>query len=121
MAVTMARHVESIAGSGAAFVVTTCQGVVEPRSIRHREWSRFAAITAACRMEPIVGSGGAAQNPSQEVEQSHGHYCGLPGSDGAVQNLLQEVEQSHGCCCGLPVGPGLSIEVRLECLVERGG
>ena len=117
----MARHVESVAGSGAASVVVTRHGVVEPRSIRRREWSRFAAITAACRVEPVVGGGGAAQNPSQEVEQSHGRYCGLSGSDGAAWNLLQEVEQGRGCCCGLPVGLGLSAEVRLECLAERGG
>ena len=97
VAVTMARHVESVAGSGAAFVVVTCQGVVEPRSIHRREWSRFVAITAACHVEPVAGSGGAAQNPSQEVEQSRGRYCGLPGN------------------------PGLSTEARLKHLTERGG
>ena len=78
MAVTMARHVESVVESGAASVVMTHQGVVEPRSIRRREWSRFVAITTACRVEPVVGSGGAVQNPSQEVEQNCGRYCGLP-------------------------------------------
>ena len=97
MAVTMARHVESIAKSGAASVVATRQGVVEPRSICRREWSRFVAITAAYCVGPIAGSSGAAQNPSQEVEQSRGCYCGLPGSS------------------------GLSAEARLKRLVERGG
>ena len=50
----MARHVESVAGSGAAFVVVTCQGVVEPHRIHRREWSRIVAVTAACQgvMEP---------------------------------------------------------------------
>ena len=57
MAVTMARHVESVVESGAASVVMTHQGVVEPRSIRRREWSRFVAITTACRVEPVAGSG----------------------------------------------------------------
>ena len=84
---------------------------MEPRSIRRREWSRFTAITAACRVEPIVGSSGAAQNPSQEVEQSRGRYYGLSGNDGAVRNPSQEVEQSRGRCCGLLEGPGLSVEV----------
>ena len=97
MAVTMARHMESVAESGVASVVATRQGVVEPRSIHRREWRRFVAITAACRMEPVAGSGGAAQNPSQEVEQSRGRYCGLSGS------------------------PGLSVEARLKRLAERGG
>ena len=69
----------------------------------------------------LPGSDGAAWNPSQEVEQCRGRYCGLLWSNGAVRNLLQEVEQSRGCCCGPPVGPGLSAEVRLECLTERGG
>ena len=50
----MARHVESVAGSGATSVVATRQGVVEPHRIRRREWSRIVAFTAACQgvMEP---------------------------------------------------------------------
>ena len=47
MAVTMARHVKFVAESGAASVVATRQGVVEPRNIYRREWSRFVAITVA--------------------------------------------------------------------------
>ena len=97
MAITMACHVESVAKSGAASVVATRLGVVELRSVHRREWSRVVTITMARRMEPVAGSGGAAQNPSQEVEQSHGRYCGLSGS------------------------PGLSAEARLKCLVERDG
>ena len=93
----MARHVESVAESGAASVVVTRQGVVEPRSICREEWSGFVAITVACHMELVAESGGATQNPSQVVEQSHGCYCGLSGS------------------------PGLSTEVRLKHLAERGG
>ena len=58
--------------------------------------------------------------PSQKVEQSRGHYCGLPGSDGAMRYPSQEVEQSRGHYCGLPGGPGLSAEARLRCLAERG-
>ena len=69
----------------------------------------------------LSGRDGATQNPSQKMEQSRGRYCGLPGSDGATWNLLQEVEQSRGRYCGLPRGPGLSVEVRLKCLEERGG
>ena len=69
----------------------------------------------------LSGSDGAARNLSQEVKQCRGRYYGLPGSDEAMWNLLQEVEQSRDCCCGLPGGPGLSAEVRLECLAERGG
>ena len=65
MAITVACHVEPVAGSGVASVVATCQ------------------------------SGGAVRNPSQEVEQSHGRYCGLPG------------------------GPGLSVEARLESGLRR--
>ena len=97
MAVTMARHVESVVESGAVSIVATHQGVVEPRSIRRRKWSRIVAITAVCHMEPIAESDGATQNPSQEVEQSRGHYCGLSGS------------------------PSLSTEVRLKRLTKRGG
>ena len=54
MAVIMARHVESVAGSGAASIVATRQGVVEPHRIRRREWSRIVAVTATCQgvMEP---------------------------------------------------------------------
>ena len=81
MAVTMARHVESVAESGAAFIVATHQGVVEPHSICHRKWSRIVAITTACLMEPVMGSDGAAQNPSQEVEQSRGRYYGLSATE----------------------------------------
>ena len=54
MAVTMARHVESVAENGAASVVATRQGVVELHRIRRRKWSKIMAVTAACQgvMEP---------------------------------------------------------------------
>ena len=68
-----------------------------------------------------VAKSGATWDPLQEVEQSRGRYCGLSGSDGAARNLLQGVKQSRGRYCGLPGGPGLLVEVRLECLAERGG
>ena len=73
------------------------------------------------RCRDLSEDGGITWYPSQEVEQDRGHYCGLPGSDGAVRNPSQEVEQSHGRCGGLLEGPGLSAEVQLECLAERGG
>ena len=96
MAITVTCHVESVAGGGAASVVVTYQRVMEPHRIHHRKWSRVVAITMACRVEPVVRSGGAVRNPSQEVEQSRGHYCGLSGS------------------------PGLSAEARSKRLAERG-
>ena len=49
MAITVTCHVESIAGSGAASIVVTCQRVEEPHGIRHRKWSRVVAITVACQ------------------------------------------------------------------------
>ena len=54
VAVTMARHVESVAESRVASIVATRQRVVEPRSIHHRRWSRIVAIIAASQgvMEP---------------------------------------------------------------------
>ena len=54
MAIAVARHVESVAGSGAASVVVTLQGVVESHRIRCRGWSRIMGIIAVCQgvMEP---------------------------------------------------------------------
>ena len=78
MAITGVCHVESVAGSGAASVVATCQrveescgirrrkrsrivaiivvcqGVMEPHEIRRRKWDRVMAVTVACQgvMEP---------------------------------------------------------------------
>ena len=54
MGITGTCHVESVAESGAASVVMTCQRVEEPRGIRRRKWSRVVAITVACQgvMEP---------------------------------------------------------------------
>ena len=49
MAIAMACHVEPVAGSGAAFVATNCQGVVESRSTHRREWSRIMAVDTACQ------------------------------------------------------------------------
>ena len=120
VAITMTHHVEPVAESGATSIVVTCQRVVEPRRIYRRKWSRVVAITAACRVESVAGSGGATQNPSQEVEQSRGHYYGLPGSGEAVRNPSQRVEQSCGHYCGLPGNPNPSAEARLRCLTERG-
>ena len=54
MAITGTYHVESVAGSGAASVVVTCQRVEEPCGIHRRKWSRVVAITVVCQgvMEP---------------------------------------------------------------------
>ena len=82
MAIIVACHVEPVAESGAASVVVTCQRVVELHRIHRRKWSRIMAITATCHVELVAESGGAVQNPSQEVEQSRGHYCGLPRGAG---------------------------------------
>ena len=107
---------ESVAGSGTASVVATYQevgGIARyPSQGVEQNLGHYG---------DLPGSDGATRNPSQEVEQYRGHHCGLSGSDGAARNLLQEVEQGRGCCCDLPVGPGLSVEVRLECLARRGG
>ena len=47
MAITVARHVESVTGSGVASAVVTRQGVVESHRICRREWSRIVAVTTA--------------------------------------------------------------------------
>ena len=54
MAITGTCHVESVAGSGAASAVVTCQRAEEPCGIRRRKWSRVMAVTEACQgvMEP---------------------------------------------------------------------
>ena len=54
MAIIGTCHVESVAGSGVASVIATCQRVEEPRGIRHRKWSRIVAIIVVCQgvMEP---------------------------------------------------------------------
>ena len=49
MAIVTACHVEPVAGSGAASVAASCQGVVESRSTCRREWSRIVAVDTACQ------------------------------------------------------------------------
>ena len=49
MAIAVARHVESVTGSGAASAVVTRQGVVESHRIHRREWSRIMAVNTACQ------------------------------------------------------------------------
>ena len=49
MGITGTCHVESVAESGAASVVATCQRIVEPCGIRCREWSRVVAIVVTCQ------------------------------------------------------------------------
>ena len=49
MAIAAARHVESVARSGAASAVVTHLGVVELHRIRRREWSRIMAVNIACQ------------------------------------------------------------------------
>ena len=49
MAITAARHVESVMRGGAASVVVTCQRIGESHGIHRRRWSRFVAVTVACQ------------------------------------------------------------------------
>ena len=49
MAITKARHVESVADSGATSIVVTRQRVVEPCRIHRKRWSRIVAVTAVCQ------------------------------------------------------------------------
>ena len=49
MAIAIARHVESVARSGAASAVVTHLGVVELHRIRRREWSRIMAVNTPVR------------------------------------------------------------------------
>ena len=60
-----------------------------PRGVCHKERS-----DVRCRDLPEDRR--IVRYPSQEVEQDHGHYYGLPRSDGATWNPSQEVEQGHG-------------------------
>ena len=86
MAVIMARHVESVAGSGAASVVvlarewsrivavsTACQGVMELRRVRCREWSRTMAIIVTCQEAMKL------RRIQRREWSSAVCYCGLPG------------------------------------------
>ena len=54
MAIIGTCHVESIAVSGAASVVVTCQRMEESRGIHRRKWSKIVAIIVVCQgvMEP---------------------------------------------------------------------
>ena len=54
MAITGTCHVESVAGSGVASVIATCQRVEELHGIHRRKWSRITAIIVVCQgvMEP---------------------------------------------------------------------
>ena len=90
MAITVARHVESVTGSGAASTVVTHQGVVESHRIRCREWSRIVAVNMACQgvME--------LRRVHHRKWSSVVRYYGLPG------------------------GPDLSAEVRLESVARSG-
>ena len=49
MAIAVARHVESVSGSGAASAVVTRQGVEESHRIRRREWSRIVVVNTVCQ------------------------------------------------------------------------
>ena len=90
MAIVVARHVESVTGSGAASAVVTRQGVVESHRIHCREWSRIVAVNTACQgvME--------LRRVRRREWSSVVRYCGLPG------------------------GPDLSVEVWLESVARSG-
>ena len=47
MAITIACHMEPVVESGVMSIFVACQSMMEPRGIRHRKWSRVAAITMA--------------------------------------------------------------------------
>ena len=78
MAITVACHVEPVAGSGAVSVVATCHRVVEPHGIHRRKWSRVVAVIAAyqgvqaCRSEFgwSVWQREVASNPSERSSES---------------------------------------------------
>ena len=74
MAIAVARHVESVTGSGAASTVVTRQGVVESHRICRREWSRIVAVNTACQgvME--------LRRVRRREWSSVVRYCGLSGS-----------------------------------------
>ena len=72
MAIVTACHVEPVAGSGAASVAASCQGVVESRSTCRREWSRIVAVNTACQ-EVMELCRIRRRGWSSVV-----HYCGLP-------------------------------------------
>ena len=92
MAIIGARHVESTAGSGAASVVATCQRMEESRGIHRRKWSRIVGIIVVCQ-----------------------------GVMGPRRIHCRKWSRVVAVTAATPGNAGLSIEVRLECLAERGG
>ena len=78
MAIAVARHVESVTGSGAASAAVTHQGVVESHRICCREWSRVMAVNTAWQgvME--------LRRVRRKEWSSVVRYCDLPGSNGAA-------------------------------------
>ena len=90
MAITVARHVESVTGSGAASAVVTHQGVAESHRSRRREWSKIVAVNMAC----------------QEIME--------------LRRVRRREWSSVILYCGLPGGPDLSAEVRLESVARFG-
>ena len=79
MAIIVTCHTESVAGSGAASVVVTCQRV-EPRGIHRRKWSRVVAITVAY----------------QGVVEPHGIHSRKWSRVVAVTVACQGVMEPHG-------------------------
>ena len=81
MAIAVARHVESVTGSGAVSAVVTRQGVVESHRIHRREWSRVVAVNTAC--QGVMG----LRRVRRREWSSGVRYCGLSGDP----DLLAEV------------------------------
>ena len=89
MAITGVCHVESVMGSGAAFAVVTHHGVVGSHRICRGEWSRIVAINTACQgvME--------LRRVRRREWSSVVRYCGLPGGpDLSVEVRLESVARS---------------------------
>ena len=107
MAITAARHVESVAGSGAAPVVVTCQRMGESPGIRRRRWSRFVAVIVAC--QGVVELCGIHRRKWSRAATVTAACQGMMELCG---NLSQEVEQGRGRFGGLPGGADLLIEAR---------
>ena len=92
MAIAVARHVESVTGSGAASAVVTRRGVVESHRIRRREWSRVVAVNTACQ-----GVMGLRRVRCKEWS-SGVRYCGLSGDPDLLAEVRLELVARSGNC-----------------------
>ena len=112
MAITMARHVKSVAGSGATSIVATRQGMVEQHRIRRRKWSRIVAVTTACQgvMEPRRIRRGEWSRVVAEVRLESDFRKSLDG-DHLSRNLDRDLQQEFRTKVRLPWEPGQSLPI----------